>query len=280
MLKNSYSLILWFGLFLMSLNISKAQDSTLQAIVNPYLLVDSIEVNASFITTDVLQNLYVIESEGEIIKFNPSGKEMFRFTEFQLGQPAHIDATNPFQVLVYFPEYMSIVTLDQTLSKTGEFSLFDLELLSVDALCFSNDGNIWLYDPIDFKLKKFNRTGDLILSSQDLSLPFEKGMDPNFMLERGNWLFVNDPQMGVLVFDVYGEYSKTIAIDSLTEFQVLNNQLIYAKDDHLFSYHLKSFQTRRIDLPNKASIGDCFIRVEKNRMYVADKEVVKLYSFK
>ena len=93
-----------------------------------YDLLKEIEIEARLITTDKLQQLYVVTVDNDVIKFSPQGKELFRFTNNTLGELTHIDVTNPFSVLLYYPDYLTVYTLDRTLNKTGEFNFLELNL--------------------------------------------------------------------------------------------------------------------------------------------------------
>ncbi len=243
-----------------------------------YDLVKEIEVEARLITTDKLQQLYVVTQKNDVIKFSPEGKELFRFTNNTLGELTHIDVTNPFSVLLYYPDYLTVYTLDRTLNKTGEFNFLDLNLTSVEAVGMSNDNNVWLYDEVLYKIKKVNRSGEVLRESENLTTQFGLEIQPDFILERENILYVNDPTVGVVVFDIYGQYIKTIDLKNLTSFQIIDNQLIYQDQDQLKSFHLQSLATQVIDLPQV--ISDEFkVEIRKSKLFVMKKNKVGIYSF-
>ena len=60
----------------------------------------------------------------------------------------------PLICLLYYAEYLTIVTLDRTLNPTGEIRLNELNLLEVKAVGLSNDNQVWLYDEQGRKLRK------------------------------------------------------------------------------------------------------------------------------
>ncbi len=244
-----------------------------------YELIKSIDIKSKWIATDKLQQLYVITIDNEVIKYSPEGKELFRFSNNTLGDLTHIDITNPFSVLLYYPDFMTVYTLDRTLNKTGEFSLFDLNLTDVETVGMSNDNNVWLYDLVFYKIKKINRNGEVLRESIiNLSNEFESPLQPNFILEKENWLYVNDPNLGILVFDIYAQYQKTIDIKKLTYFQIIDNQLIYKEKEQLKAFNLKSLSTKIIDLPGGVSIENQ-IAIQKSKLFVRKKNGVEVYSF-
>ena len=273
-IRYSFLFILSFFFFSCSAKTSPPPTDT-----SGYKLIKKIEVKSKWIATDKLQQLYVITIDNEVIKYSPEGKELFRFSNNTLGDLTHIDITNPFSVLLYYPEFLTIYTLDRTLNKTGEFSLLDLNLTDVETVGMSNDNNVWLYDFVFYRIKKINRNGEVLRESIiNLSNEFESPLQPNFILERENWLYVNDPNLGILVFDIYAQYKKTINIKGLTYFQIIDNQLIYKEKEQLKSFHLKSLSTQIIDLPEGVSVENQ-IAIQKSKLFVRKKDGVEVYGF-
>jgi len=276
--KNSFFILLFSFFFLLSCSAKTAPPVT-NTDTSAYELIKEINIQAKWMATDKLQQLYLITIENEIIKYSPEGKELFRFCNNTLGDLTHIDITNPFSVLLYYPDFLTVYTLDRTLNKTGEFNLLDLNLTDVVTIGMSNDNNVWLYDFVFHRIKKINRNGEVLRESIiNLSNEFESPLLPNFILERENWLYVNDPNLGILVFDIYAQYQKTIDIKNLTYFQIIDNQLIYKEKEKLKSFHLKSLATQIIDLPKGVSLENQ-IAIQKSKLFVRKKDGVEVYSF-
>ena len=244
-----------------------------------YQLIQKITVDAQLMATDKLGQLYISTTKNEVIKYSPEGKELFRFSNNTLGELTHIDVTNPFNILLYYPEYLMVYTLDRTLSKTGEFNLLDLNMTNVEAVAMSNDNNVWLYDIVSYQLKKINRKGDILKESENLSNHFEKPLSPNFILERENGLYVNDPDLGILIFNTFGQYVKTLDFKGLTSFQVFDNQLIFKEKNQLKVFHLQSLATSIINLPDGVTLDNDVV-IQKNRLFVMKGNGVEIFFLK
>lgn len=255
-----------------------AQEEVDQYPKSSYKLLQSVKVKVHHLSTDNLQNVFAITKSGEVIKYNSSGKELGRYNEFSLGMPSHLDATNPFQILLFYPDFMTVVTLNSTLNKIAAYELFDLDLNYVNALSFSNDGNIWLYDATTFQVKKVDRNSRVLLTSQNLTFEFEDALNPNILVQRENSLFMNDPEQGILFFDLYGQYDRRLPITGLTDFQVLDNRLLFFEEDKLVAMDLISKFVERIDLPSDVGPED-LVRLEKSRLFVAKEKTLDFYSY-
>lgn len=72
---------------------------------------------------DKLHQIYVITPDNNIIKYDENGDILYRYTNNYLGAPSLIDASNPIQILVYYPGLQTIVTLDVTLNEISRTNL-------------------------------------------------------------------------------------------------------------------------------------------------------------
>jgi len=244
-----------------------------------YSLLHTLDISSSVFTTDQLRNVYTVTKTNEVIKYTPSGQVQFRYNNNTLGALNFIDATDPFNLLLFYPDFRRVILLDRTLSETGAFDLFNLDVIDVPAVGISSDNNLWIYDDIKFNLKKIDRNGKVVQESNNLSLVLGKTLVPNFILERSNALYVNDPEAGILIFDLFGNYTKTIDIKGLSQFQIVDQQLIYWQDGKLNVFNLKSLQTRSMDLqlpPDEEQL----VRIEKDRLYIRTGPSLKIYQIK
>ena len=97
------------------------------------------------------------------------------------------------------------------------------------------------------------------------------------MLEHNNYLYLNCPQIGIYVFDIFGAFSKVISIKGLSHFQV-SDQLIYFQKDSVFcSYNHKIFE--EACTPIDSYTPNATMRYSNKKLYSGYKEsgVVKRY---
>ncbi|HHM20522.1 MAG TPA: hypothetical protein ENJ20_00740, partial [Bacteroidetes bacterium] len=163
-----------------------------------YHLLFARDLPATWFTTDKLRHIYYILPKNEVIKMDANGTVLFSYFNKTLGPPAWIDATDPFNILLFYPDFQTITLLDRTMNPTGHFNLFEAGLFGINAVCMASDGNLWLYDPINFQLKKTGRHGQFILESADLSLQpgLKEALAPNLLLEKNQRVYLNDPRQG------------------------------------------------------------------------------------
>lgn len=262
-------------LFLLTLSFGGwSQDSLFQKLYE-------IPIKARFFTTDKLQQLYIVTSDNTIIKCTPDNyQEQYRFSNNTLGELDYIDATDPFNLLLYYPDYQVIVTLDRTLNQTGKFSLNEVGVVQARTVGMSNDGNIWVYDEASFQLRKLSRSGEVLFESQNLSLIFpKKAPQPIQIVARENWVYLNDPAQGILVFNNFGQYNNMIAFEKISRFQIVDNLLVFKEKNILKIYNFKSFLFNKMPLPTGVEENDV-IQIQQNRLFVLKADKIEIYSWK
>jgi hypothetical protein len=224
-------------------------------------------------TTDNLGNIYTFTLDNQVVKYNPEGWEQFRYPNRTLGEATLLDATNPFHLLLFFAQHQTVLTLDRTMNVSGQFNLMQMGFQRADAVGMASDGALWVYDEASFLLKKIKADGTVVVRGNDLSLSVGQSLRPNFLLEREQTVFVNDPVVGVLVFDIFGQYRKTIPILGLTAFQVMDDQLIYVKDGQLWSFHLTALLEKPFELSFELMPG-AKLRVANGWLYLLEGGVL------
>jgi len=247
-------------------------------VAQQFNLINEIEILGKYLKIDNLGNTYVVNDKNELRKFNIKGEPLQFYNAVRYGKIGSVDVSNPLKPLVYFPSYNTIRILDVTLSDKGKIALMDMGFDRVNAMCLSLDNHIWIYDEITFRLKKINDRLEIIQQSENLSTLLQMPVRPDFIMEKDNLLLMNDPNIGILVFDIYSTYSRTIPIRGLKEFQKLKEVIYYFKEGKLQSFHTKTLQFNTIPLPEtEDEIID--VKIENNLLGILTKSKLLLYRF-
>ena len=242
-----------------------------------YSLSTEVAVKADYFTSDNLGNAYIIKGH-EIFKYLPSGKLFNRYSNLMLGNITSVDATNPLKLLLFYRDFSKIQFLDNQLAESrGVISLQDLGLEQSTLVCISFDNGFWVYDQISFSLIRFNQAFDKTQEVRNINQNIGYEPQPNFLVESGEWIYLNNPETGILVFDIFGTYFKTIPLKDLNSFQIAAENLLYFKDGKLLSYNLKTLQEEEIPLPPDEIQ---MLRVEKEKLMILTKESLKVYEVK
>ncbi len=242
-------------------------------------LLHIIEVDAAYMTGDKLRSAYTINGAGQVEKYDTSGTLVARYAEQRYGQPTFIDATSPFNTLAFYPEFSTVVALDNKLNARTLFRFPSIGVNEVTAVCLSHDNYVWFWDADESKVKKINTQYEVIHESVEIDLLLGTEVRPTFLIERDGFLFANDPEVGIILFDLYGNYYNSFAVAGLEEFQVINKNLVFLQDGELTIYDYIVNDARQLPLPNN---GKDVLRVhlEKDRLFILTEKELRIYASK
>lgn len=242
-----------------------------------YLLIKSIPIKASFLTTDQFSNCYII-SDNQLIKYDSMGNFFANYSAKTLGSLTSIDASNPMKLQLFYRDLGKVITLDNMLAYTVSVNLIDLDIQQPLVICNSYNDALWVYDQQDFQLKRIESSLQITQQSGNIAQMVGYDLKPTAMIEDNKFLYMNNPETGILVFDYYGSYYKTIPIQNIISFQIIDNKLVYYKENNFVSYDMHSFNDKMISVPKPAS-NLLYPRIEKQRIFLLEKNNVEINSF-
>lgn len=240
-------------------------------------LVKKIKQEANFISTDRLGNLYVV-NDNSISMYNKNGDSLRSFNSQRFGSVAHLDCTDPYQLLVFFKDYNMVLFLDNFLSENGE--IVDLQSLGLDQVslaCHSREAGFWAFDQIRQRVLHLNDNFEITHQTVNFVQWFGHRLEPNYMVEYNNKLYLNVPETGIYVFDHFGTYLKTIALKDIENPQFLEGQINYLKEQQFFChYNMQNFNEECEELSSFSGLQQ--VRIEKGRTYLFDGKSSQIFQ--
>ncbi len=241
-----------------------------------YQLIKSFESEARLISVDQLGNFYLVV-KNNIIKYDRDGKHINQYSNQRYGEISSIDATDPYKIVVFYEDFRVIIILDNQLSENGspldmQFSDFDQPVLA----CRAYNTGVWMFDQLLYKLYRLTLSLVEVQSTGNLTQILGYKLQPNFMMEYNNTLYVNNPESGILVFDQFGTYTKNISIKNLERFQVTEKAIFYIENEQIKKYSFKNLEIESLPLP-ESSIKS--LSVDKNRLFIINGADLKIYHY-
>lgn len=235
-----------------------------------------VNIEAERMTTDNIGNVYLIKGEG-ISKYDSKGVLQKTFSNKNFGAITSADATNALRIILFYKDFNRVVTLDNTLSQNGDpLTLETIGYPLASLVAASHDNGLWIYDQANFELIRLNRNLQVENRSGNLSQILGIELQPNFLIEKDNRLFLNNPTTGILIFDVFGTYSKTLPILSLKKFQVVDDAIVYFENGELVAESIPIDTKLFFTEPSDTSALD--MRMEKNAIFVLKKNTLEIYT--
>ncbi len=242
---------------------------------NNFVLYKSIKTKAKFVTVDKLGNIYLVNND-EILKYDNNVNFLMSYSNKDLGKITYVDVSDPLKVLVFYKDFGQIVFLDNTLSIKGDVLLLETYELEQSTLaCSSYESAFWVYEPNMYKLIRVDKNFQITQQSGNITQLIGAEISPNCLTENNNFIYLNDPKIGVLVFDRYGTYSKTIPFKGLTSFQIIGDKLIYTETSLIKTYNLKTLEETTTKLPEEKPLS---VNVWQEKLYILNNKEINIYS--
>ncbi len=229
--------------------------------------------NIQTFTTDINGNIYIIEKNNTISKYDNNGESKLQFNEVKKGKITSLDVSNPLAPLLFLKNTASIIQLDNQLSKKNIFNLYQLGVYNISYIANSNYNYLWMYDDAEMQLKKLDilkKTTNIIPLRQQ----FDKVLKPIGLINNANNLYIIDKQEGVIKFDQYGSYVTSYHFIA-KDIQVLENNIVYRKSDTLYNYNMQLLTEAKIVIPDSATIVK--VQYQKGIVFVQRKNTIDIY---
>jgi hypothetical protein len=244
--------------------------------IHSWTPVKSIPFQALSFTTDNLGNVYFITRDSGLVKYDTRADTTVTYADYRYGSLGFVDATNPLQLLLFYPDFGTIQLMDRYLSVQNTIDLRSQNIFKPDAIATSNDNRIWVYDEQQAKLKKIDLNGNPVLESVDLRQVLGEVLQPQIILDKDGLVFLSDSSKGIFIFDYYGTYRNELHFTHVSSLQLFNNQLILCRDRQLTSYDLRTLTEKELPVPDPATV--LLARVERNQLFVLRKDKLDIYA--
>ncbi|MEA3476729.1 MAG: hypothetical protein U9R60_00995 [Bacteroidota bacterium] len=247
---------------------AQAQDFTLKR---------SIPVKASYMCIDELGYIYLVD-KNRLSKMGWEGTLMFTYSNLTSGDITTTDAGNPFKLLLFFMDFGNIEFLDNTLSLSNTISLniFGLELSTLAALSYNN--GFWVFNPQNLELIRIDQFLQISDRTGNIHQVTGKSINPNFLLEKDDMVFLNDPEHGIMMFDKYGAYYKTINVKGLDYIQSFDKKLVFFQDGKMTILDPATLEEISFTLPDTDyKMLAVLLGKDEKKLYYLGDGVLKIY---
>jgi len=263
--------LLYLFLLTINFNIVKAQQP-----LESLNLIKTIDKKANLISSDKLGNLYAVENQ-EVFKYDANGNLLQKNSLKSFGNLFSLDVSNPMKILAFYKDYNKIVFLDNMLAPSaGALDLASIGFDQATLACTSHDNGLWLFNSLNFEIVRMDPSFKVTHQSGNIAQLTGYAIKPTLLFETNNQVFLCDTLTGVLVFDVFGTYIKTIPIKFISDLQVENNIMYFIEPHGFGSFDTILLQQNEIALSEK-NIGQ--IRLQKNRVFIRLSDKLMIYSY-
>jgi hypothetical protein len=231
------------------------------------------------LAADNLDNVYVLSSTDQLKKYNAQGDSIGVYNQVKrFGKLYAIDVTNPMKLLLFYKDFSTVVVLDRLLTFRAAVDLRKRNILQTSAVGLSYDGNIWLFDEYENKLKKLDEQGTVLLETPDFRTVFPDAILPQQILDQNGTVYLYDSKAGVYLFDYYGSFKKKLPITGWERLGVFNNYITGIKNNSLQFFNTVTLLSgeRRLPLPFQTAQQ---VQVSNNKLFFWTPDSVRIYNY-
>ncbi|TNE51648.1 MAG: hypothetical protein EP344_16470 [Bacteroidetes bacterium] len=251
-----------------------------QAPADTFRLVRTIPVTARYAANDNLDNLYLISPQNSVEKYSPDGTLLARYSNNRLGMATWLDVTNPMKILIWYPDFRTVVFLNRSLTELGTLNLIEAGLPEVQSLAAAVDGNVWLYDEVAFKLIKITPDGERRFESQALNQLRPERISFRTIRDNGSEVLASDPETGLFWFDTYGQYVRTLPEKGIYNFVLEQDQWTHLTQDTLHQQQLRAFAGKTIPIPAKCRPSDTTVWLTPGRLLIQQPQALEIWTWR
>ena len=131
-------------------------------------------------------------------------------------------------------------------------------------MCNSSDNGIWVHDQLKNVLIKLSKEGTVQSSSEDLVMLTGISVNPEFMAEKDNQVFLRDENGTFFIFDNMGSFDTNFCVGDLDFCGFSNGMICYLEENELYAQYPSDWN--RTLLHKFEQLPD-FIRVNEKFLY-------------
>jgi hypothetical protein len=185
---------------------------------------------------DNFKNIYTVSYQNQLKKLNTNGDSISVFNDTRrYGNIFSVDVTNPLKIYIHYADYNTVLVLDRFLHITNTLNFNQLQLYQISNIAMSYDGNMWIYDQLNAKVKKLNELGNVLLSTADVRLAFGKNFSLQKIIDYNGKLHLYDSTSGFYLFDYYGGLIKKVPMPHWQDVAITDNTLMGIKNNEWLS---------------------------------------------
>lgn len=229
-----------------------------------------INVDNDFFTTDPLGNVYLIKNN-IISKYDNEGNFKNSYSNSISGNVSIADVSDPLRIMLFYSDFNQIIFLDKTLSLLGDpINLDEFGIDQTGYVCSSPNDGFWIYDKQREAILYFDKDLEIRQQTTKISNLVDYETEPGFIIVKNNMVFLLIPGTGILIFDNFGSYFKTLNIKDINSFQVFENQIVFYKNQQLLFYNYIINESNEINLPVISNLRN--VRLENKNIYLGTPE--------
>lgn len=202
--------------------------------------------NRTYIGFDGLGNNYYIK---ENIFIKEKDAQSWEYKNVALGKITSVDYVNPLQIVVFYEDFNTIVTLDNQLNEIQKLNLFDIDnTIFASKIGLAAQNQFWIYNSLTQQIMLFDYLKN---TSKNIGNPIQ-GEIQYTQSDFNNFYWIDDINNWYSI-DIFGKVVLLANIPPFEKIQVIDNErLLFSRDNVLYCLNNISKSVYEIEIVEKS----------------------------
>ena len=229
-------------LLLLSFSLTFGQNQKLKTTV---LSTEPIE-NKTYIGFDGLGNNYYIK-DNVFIKEKDAQK--WEYKNVALGKITSVDYLNPLQIVVFYEDFNTIITLDNQLNEIQKLNLFDIDSsIFASKIGLASQNQFWIYNSLTQQILLFDYLKN---TSKNIGNPIQEAIQYT-QSDFNNFYWIDEINNWYAI-DIFGKVSLLANIPPFEKIQIIDSErILFSRDNVLFCLNNVTKTIYEIDIVEKS----------------------------
>ena len=239
------------------------------------------KVSTSFdienVSIDNEGQLYLTTNNGNLFKYNEKGDSLYSYSPVKHGKITIIDASRGLKVFLFYADFQEYVFLDRYLRPSPSYRISKDNLEYTSMATPGSDDNLWLIEPGDYSIKKYNtKTSQVEINTSLYRLIPIRNNEISFMREYQNKLYLVDANSSIYIFDNMGNYLRLLPQkDPLQGF--IGSEMYFLSMENIYFIDIYSGKRKDIKIPREPATHALFVQLSENRLYLFEKRSIVIF---
>ena len=202
--------------------------------------------NRTYIGFDGLGNNYYIK-DNVFIKEKDS--QQWEYKNVALGKITSVDFVNPLQIVVFYEDFNTIITLDNQLNEIQKLNLFDIDnTIFASKIGLAAQNQFWIYNSLTQQILLFNYTKN---TSKNIGNPIQG--DIQYTQSDFNNFYWIDEINNWYATDIFGKVTLLANIPPFEKIQVIDrDKLLFSRNNILYCLNNVTKTVYEIEIVEKS----------------------------
>jgi hypothetical protein len=212
------------------------------------------------------QNVHIYDNRGHLLA-----------TERFDGKPMSLELTQENEIFLFYQGSQKILVTTGNLAKRRTLSFEKSGISNPGPACYAGQGQIWVYDRDEEKLKLLDHNLEVRRTSEPLSGFAFHTLNPLSLVRYNDKLLINNDGHEVLIFNRFGSYVDRLDVRTHGHIQIADGNIFFIRHGRPQAMNINTGRVEELVFPfGFGTVNEFLIR--NNRLYVLSHGGLSVYE--